>query len=327
MHRLQALQGLEVQALVAYGQVVALHQGQAQVTRQVGVLEIGFVVGPGGQQGDVGMGTALAHLLEPVDQGAVGAGQALHLHGLKGLRELARDGQPVFQQVAQARRCLGALRYHPPHAVRPTRQVEGGDVQMGIAHGLGAVHGAQVAGVPLHQGRGQQPVGQQALGAIDVGHHVFEHPHPLQYTGLDLLPALRRHDQREQVKRPGALGGTGVGIDVVGDAVVADLAVQGGGAAVQVAETVGAQGFEKVAPVLGEWSCRHVGLRRCRCRPGAGPHGHAMHFVEVAGRHGGGQGACQHAGRFARVRRKKRTVGGGQGGIRAGTIKHRTPAC
>ena len=48
---LQPLHCLEVKALVAHGQVAAFDQRQAQITGQVGVLEIGFVVRAGGQQG------------------------------------------------------------------------------------------------------------------------------------------------------------------------------------------------------------------------------------------------------------------------------------
>jgi hypothetical protein len=74
VHRLQALQRLEVQALVAHRQVAALDQGQAQVARQVGVLEIGFVVGAGRQQHDVRIGAAgLIWRLQAVDERAVGA--------------------------------------------------------------------------------------------------------------------------------------------------------------------------------------------------------------------------------------------------------------
>ena len=53
VHGLQALQGFEVKLFVADGQVVALDQAQAQVAGQVGVFEVSFVVGAGGQQCDV----------------------------------------------------------------------------------------------------------------------------------------------------------------------------------------------------------------------------------------------------------------------------------
>ena len=200
MHGLQALQGLEVQALVPHCEVVALHQRQAEVTGQVRVFKIRFVVRTGGQQRNVGVGPGAAHLFEPVDQRAVGARQPLHMHRLKRLRKLARNGQPVFQQVTQAGRGLCALRHHPPQAVGPTGEVKRRDVQMGVAHRFGTVHGAQVTRVAMHQCGRQQALRQQLLRAIHIGHDVFEHPHTLLHTGFDLFPALRRDDQGEQVE-------------------------------------------------------------------------------------------------------------------------------
>ena len=110
MHRLQALQGFEVEPFIAHGQVIALHQAQTQVTGQVGVFEIGFVVGAGREQGDVRRGTRRAAGLDAVDQAAVGLRQPLHWKGLKGWRKLPRDGLPVLDQIAQARGRLRALR-------------------------------------------------------------------------------------------------------------------------------------------------------------------------------------------------------------------------
>ena len=238
VHRLQALEGFEEQALVAHDQVAAFDQGQAQVTRQVGVFEIGFVVGARRKQGDVRVHCGRQLLLDALHQGAVGASQALHRHALKGLGEQVRDGQAVFQQIAQAAGRLGALRHHPPMAVGPARQVERGDVQMGAAHRFHAVHGAQVAGVALHQGRGQQALLKQLLRPIDIGHDALQQAHALADAGLNLLPVLRLQNQREQVERPGALRAAFVGIDVVGNAVVADLPRQAGRAQFEPAQAV-----------------------------------------------------------------------------------------
>ena len=58
----------------------------------------------------------------------------------------------------------------------------------------------------------------------------------------------RRDDQREQVERPGPLRAVGIGIDVVGDAVVAHLPFQVHGAAVQVGESVAAEVLEEPRP-------------------------------------------------------------------------------
>ncbi len=50
VHPAQTAQGLEPDAPLAHRQIAPLHQWKAQITRQQGVLEIGFVEGPGGEQ-------------------------------------------------------------------------------------------------------------------------------------------------------------------------------------------------------------------------------------------------------------------------------------
>ena len=102
VHRLQAMQRLEVQARVAHREVVALHQRQTQVARQVRVLKVGLVVRAGREQHDARIRPRRAHLPQPVEQRAVGGGQALHMHLAERLGEQARDEQPVLQQIPQA---------------------------------------------------------------------------------------------------------------------------------------------------------------------------------------------------------------------------------
>ena len=119
---------------------------------------------------------------------------------------------------------------------------------MGAAHGLHAMHGAQVARVALHQRAGQQAFAQQLLRAIHVGHHAVEQACALQHAALDVCPVALRKDQREQVHRPGPLRAVGVGIDVVGDAVVAHLALQALHAPVQVLEALGPQLIKELGP-------------------------------------------------------------------------------
>ena len=250
VHRLQAAEGLEVQALVAHRQVVALDQREAQVARQIGVFEIGFVVGAGREQRDTGVLALGRQGFEAVHQRAVAGGQALHFHAGKSLGELARDGNAVFQQVTQAGRRLRALAHHPPAAVGAVGQIEGDDVQPGVTRRANTLHGTQVTGVALHQRSRQQGLFQQFLRAVQVGHHGVEQARALQHAGFDLCPVFGRHDGGEQVQRPGALQAFGaVGVDVVGDAVVADLPLQVVGAAVEVGQSLGAHVLEELRPV------------------------------------------------------------------------------
>ena len=249
--------------LVAHRQVFAFDQTQAQVTRQIGVLKVTLVVGPGREQSDARLSALWCAAFDAVHQSAVARGQALHLQAGKGLRELARDGDAVFQQIAQARRRLRALAHHPPTAIGAVRQVKRGDVQPRAIDGLHTVHGTQKTGVSLHQGGGQQGAAQQVAGAIQVGHDGVEQARALQHAGLDVCPIAGAHDHREQVQRPRALRPTCVGVDVVGDAVVAHLALQlfvsardfgRGVGTVDVAE------FKEALPMRAQWRITGVGL-------------------------------------------------------------------
>ena len=248
MHRLEPAQGVQVQALVAHREVTALDQGDAEVARQVGMLKVGFVVGPGGEQGNVRIGAGRAALPDALHQRAVGARQALHLHGFEGLRKQAGNDQAVFQQVAQPRGGLRALRDHPPMALRAARQIKGDNVQSRVADGFDAMHGADVTGVTLHQGGRDQGFVQQALGAVGIGHDLFQHLHPLLNALFDGLPVLLRQQQGKQVQRPGALRVLRVGIHVVGDAVVAHLSLQVARALVQVVQAFMAHMLKKGGP-------------------------------------------------------------------------------
>ena len=214
----------------------------------------------GCQQGDVRVGATRRLRFQAFDEAAVGGRQAAHAHGLEGFGKLRRDRQPVLQQVAQARGRLRALRHHPPAAAGIARQIEGEDVQVLAAHRRHAVHGAQVVGVALHQrGRDQAVLEQPAL-AVQIAHGGFEQARALQHAGLDERPVGGRHQQRKQVQGPGALQPRLVGVDVVGDAVVAQMALQCGGAAFQVVPAGLAQMREEAAPggcqrsAVAEWA-------------------------------------------------------------------------
>ena len=287
VHRLQAVQRAQEQPVAAHGEVAALDQRQAQVAREVGVLEVGLVVRAGGQQHDARILPLGAHGAQVGQQRVVGGRQALHPHLAEGLGEQARDEQPVFQQVAQARGRLRALAHHPPVAACVARHVERGDVQVRAAHGPHAVQRAQVAGVAVHQRAGQQAGAQQRLGAVAVGHHRVEQARALARPGFDALPVAGCEQQREQIDRPGPLRAVGVGIDVVGDAVVAHLALQAVHAPVHVTQAGTARVMEKFGPIACQASAGSYRFRSV-FSPCA-----AAQFVEMPRRSGCGQGRGQ----------------------------------
>ena len=258
VNRHQALQGLEEQVLVTDDQVAAFHQGQAQVARQVGMFKISLVVGAGRHQRDVRFGTRWAERAQALHQCPVGGCQTLHPHVLKGLGKLPRHSEPILQQIAQTRGRLRALAYQPPQTVRPAREVKRCHMQVHATGWHHAMHIAQVTRMAVHQRTWQQALFEKVLRSVDVGQHGFEQAYPLQHTLLDIGPTRGVNDQRKQVQRPGALRAFFIGIDVVGDAVVANLALQTGVVQVHVGGGLRVGLGKKFPPRTGQSGLGHV---------------------------------------------------------------------
>ena len=115
------------------------------------------------------------------------------------------------------------MRDHPPRTIGATHEVEGQHVQVDTARRRHALHAAQVAGMAQHQGRWQQRLLEQALLAIGVRQDAVEQARALRHAALDATPFLRTNDVRQHLQRPGSAGPALGLVDVVGDAVFADL--------------------------------------------------------------------------------------------------------
>ncbi|MNH19666.1 hypothetical protein D3C79_794100 [compost metagenome] len=93
----------------------------------------------------------------------------------------------------------------------------------------------------------QQAFTDQLLRPVDIGQHRIEQSCALFNTRRQLLPFGGGQQVRQQVQLPRPVGTLGVGIDVVGDAVLAQLAGQRGLALGQLrrpaALQVGTQGL------------------------------------------------------------------------------------
>ena len=70
----------------------------------------------------------------------------------------------------------------------------------------------------------QQAFGNQGLPAVDIAQHFIEQGGALDDAALDRGPIVGRDDERQQIERPRPRRPVGIGINVVGDAVFADLA-------------------------------------------------------------------------------------------------------
>ena len=205
VYGLQAFHGLQVEMVLAHGEVAPFHQRQAQVARQVGVLEVGLAVGAGRQQHHAGRVAAADQggaLLQCVEQAPVAAANALRPQLAKGVGKLARDHQAVVQHIAQARRPLRALGHQPPAAIRPTRQVKGHHQQALAAGRLRAHHGPQPTRVAQQQGRWQQALVQQRLWPVEVGQHTLEQFSPLFHAHFNGGPVGGLDQLRQQLQRP-----------------------------------------------------------------------------------------------------------------------------
>ena len=234
-HRVDALQafdGLHPDTAVAHRQIAALDQREAQVAGQQRMLEIRLVVGARRQQHDQRTGAlrcTIDHVLRRPAQQRLAQRieerrQVLHMQFAEHLREDARDDQPVLQRVAGSRRRLGAIGDDPPVAVGRARQIGRVVEQVHAARRVDALHLMQVAAVAEDDRRRDRAGSQQVLRAVDVAQHAVQQVGALRDAGGDLFPFGGREQQRQGVDLPGTVSAFRVGVDVVGDPVLADLA-------------------------------------------------------------------------------------------------------
>ncbi len=237
MHGLQALHRLQVEVLTAHRQVPALDQGQAQVARQVGLLEPGLAVGPRRQEHDAGRVTTggLARgSLQRIQQPLVAASDVLHPHLPKDVGKLRRDQQAVVQHIPQTRRPLGPLGDDPPATIGPAGDIKGHDQESLATRGSRPVHGAHIARMAQQQGGRQEALMQELPRPIEVRQYRLQQLGALHETGLDFRPVLRLDQERQQFQRPGARRHAIGAEDVMGNPIPLNLLMDLGQAAVQV---------------------------------------------------------------------------------------------
>ena len=121
-------------------------------------------------------------------------------------------------------------------------------MQVRAAHGLHAVHGAHIARMALHQGRRHEGFADQLLLAVHIAQDAFQQFGALGHTRTQARPGVGVEDQWEEVQRPRTLRAIAVGVDVVGDAVVAHLACQALAASVQIGQALRSEMLEERLP-------------------------------------------------------------------------------
>ena len=225
--RVQAAEGLEEHAVVAHREVATLDQGVAEVAREVGMLEVALVVGPGSEQHDARI---VVVARRQADEGVAGGGeeggQSPHPAFAVGLRQDAREHDAVLERVAGAGGRLRAVGEHPPRAVGSAHQVGGVEVQAPPAGHGELMARAQEAGMGEQHRRRQQAVVQQALRPVAVGEDEVEEVGALRQPGGDAVPLGAADDLGQGVELPRAIEAARIAIDVVGHPVLADQALR-----------------------------------------------------------------------------------------------------
>ncbi|KAI3483332.1 hypothetical protein L1887_53787 [Cichorium endivia] len=281
MHPAQAAEGLEVDGAIAHGQVAALHQRVAELAGEEEVFEPAFVEASGGQQHHQRCFTSTrGQLREALLQGAEEARQVLHMEVAVQLGKGPGDDGAVFQGVTGARRRLGAIGGNPPAAVRASGQVGGVDMQPGLFRDRDALAWPEEVVVTEDQLGGQQAFADQLLRAVDVRQHGVQQPGTLGDATGELVPLGGGNHLGQQVQLPGAVGAIGVGVDVVGDAVFPQLAVEQGLALGQLLRATALQVGEQFLPVR-----THAAVGGQHFMPGRGAWGQGIQQVGHRGAH------------------------------------------
>ena len=226
VHALQPFDGLQPDAAIAHREVAAFDEREAEVAREQRVLEVGFVVRARREQHDLRRSVATRR---PAQQRVAQRGEerreALHMQLAKHLRKDARDDEPVLERVAGTRRRLRAIARDPPVPVGRAREVGGVVQQVHAARRTNALHLMQITAVAEHHRRRDRARAQQLLWAVDVGQHAVQQIGALRDAGFDDVPFGGRQQQRQRVDFPWPIGALRIGIHVIGDAVLADLAL------------------------------------------------------------------------------------------------------
>ena len=187
------------------------------------MLEVGLVVGAGGQEHDPGVvavvgGDGAEGLAESPEE----PGQAADLAVPEGLREHPGEDDPVLQRVARPRRGLGPVGQDVERPARTPADVGRVEVEVTVAQDLEVVAGAEEIRMPEDQFGGQDPGGQEPSRAKQVGQDSVEQGGPLDQPRLDRGGVGRGDQERDRVQLPGTVHALGVAVDIICDPVLPD---------------------------------------------------------------------------------------------------------
>ena len=98
---LEPRDGAHMHATLAHEKVIALDQKEAEITREIGLLEIGLAQRPGRQKADARLGTP-CRTAQSGAKGLEERSETLDIHFVVEERQGAREHEAVLERVARA---------------------------------------------------------------------------------------------------------------------------------------------------------------------------------------------------------------------------------
>ena len=220
MDRLEALGRAHVDVLVAHEEIAALDDLDAHLAGEVGVLEVGGVVGAGGQQHDRRFGHAGGCcVVEHFEQFGRIILHRAHAAGLEDLGEGAFQGAAVLQHITDPGGAAGVVLEHKVVTLGVADDVGAADMDVDVARHLHVYELAPEMFRRHHVVGRDGAVVEDVLLVVDVVQKEVQRGDALHESRLDPVPFVGRDDARHQIEGKDPLGTLRIAIDVEGHAL------------------------------------------------------------------------------------------------------------
>ena len=163
-----------IDLVVARDEIVPLHEQQAQIARQMRLLEIGLAVWTGRQQADARIGALPRRRRGYCGRRRRRAQAARTFIARVELGKGARQHQPVLERIAQPRWGLGAVVQHPPSPVGAAPEIGGVELQARPPGRRTPRIARTKSGLPGDRGGGKMAFANQPCRAVEIAQHGFE---------------------------------------------------------------------------------------------------------------------------------------------------------
>ena len=206
VHALLAGRGAHVDAVAAADEVPAFHKFHAHQAGQQGVLEVGAVEDPGGQDHHGGIVDAGGRRFAQGRQQP--AGVLFHRADellAEGLRQALGHGAPVLQDVADAGGHAHVVLQDPERPGGVTDHVDAGNVHPDAAGRFEAVHLAVEVRAGGDELARDHAVGHNVHFVVDVVEEGLKGPHALCHAFFQHGPFVGGDNARHDVERERAL--------------------------------------------------------------------------------------------------------------------------